>query len=198
MEAIVALANLAENPETHEVAFGGLQGSRAFELFVKLIKAPTPHEQREGFRALSCLALARAVSLLSTNQANRKLIVDHGGLPIMYALARQADADIQAEAATVIANVTSASWEAQLRVCADGVAQVCIGACGHVGTWRGHASYVLCACVCVCARVRVCPQLTHACAPTAVARARARSSSSTSARRATRRCAPPPRAPSPT
>jgi hypothetical protein len=133
MEAIVALANLAENPETHDGAFSGLQGSRAFELFVALIKAPTAAEQREGFRALSCLALARsraaattgggaidaslmalllqkavqamevqpdgrecdeevafhaarALSLLSTNQANRRLIVEHGGLPIMYAL----------------------------------------------------------------------------------------------------------------
>ena len=67
---------------------------------------------------------ARALSLLSSNQANRRLIVEHGGLPIMYMLARQADADIQAEAATVIANVTAASWEAQLRVCADGVVQL--------------------------------------------------------------------------
>ena len=176
MEAIVALANLAENPDTHDDAFGGLQGSRAFELFVALIKAPTPAEQREGFRALSCLALARsraaattgggaidaslmalllqkatqalqpqadgretdeevafhaarALSLLSTNQANRRLIVEHGGLPIMYSLARQPDTDIQAEAATVIANVTAASWETQLRVCADGVTQLLVYLC---------------------------------------------------------------------
>ena len=176
MESIVALANLAENPETHEAAFGGLQGSKAFELFVQLIRAPTAAEQREGFRALSCLALARsraaattgggaidsslmalllekatqalqrqpdgrecdeevafhaarALSLLSTNQANRKLIIEHGGLPIMYSLARQPDTDIQAEAATVIANVTAASWEAQLRVCADGVVQLLVYLC---------------------------------------------------------------------
>lgn len=176
MEAIVALANLAENPETHDAAFSGLQGSKAFELFVALIKAPTPAEQREGFRALSCLALARsraaattgggaidsslmalllqkatqalqhqpdgresdeevafhaarALSLLSTNQANRRLIVEHGGLPIMYSLARQPDTDIQAEAATVIANVTAASYEAQMRVCADGVVQLLVYLC---------------------------------------------------------------------
>ena len=173
MEAIVALANLAENPDTHDDAFSGLQGARAFELFVALIKAPSPAEQREGFRALSCLALARsraaattgggaidaslmalllqkatqalqaqpdgrecdeevafhaarALSLLSTNQANRRLIVEHGGLPIMYSLARQPDTDIQAEAATVIANVTAASYEAQMRVCADGVIQLLV------------------------------------------------------------------------
>lgn len=176
MEAIVALANLAENPETHDTAFTGLQGSRAFELFVVLIKAPSASEQREGFRALSCLALARsraaattgggaidaglmslllakatqamqeqpdgrdsdeevafhaarALSLLSTNHANRRLIVEHGGLEIMYRLARQPDADIQAEAVTVIANVTAASWEAQLRVCADGVVQLLVYLC---------------------------------------------------------------------
>ncbi len=171
MEAIVILANLAENPDTHETAFSGLLGARAFELFVRLLRSASAEEQREGFRALSCLALARsraaaatgggaiddslmelllakarqalepqpdgrtsddevafhaarALSLLSSNQANQKKIVAHGGLPIMYALARQADGDIQAEAATVIANVTSASWEAQLRVCADGVLQL--------------------------------------------------------------------------
>ena len=176
MEAIVALANLAENPEVHDTAFSGASGTKAFELFVMLIKAATPNEQREGFRALSCLALARsraaatmgggvidpdlmilllrkaeaalhpqpdgrandeevafhaarALSLLSSNQANRHLIVAHGGLPIMYALARQADADIQAEATTVIANVTSASWDAQLRVCTDGVVQLLLYLC---------------------------------------------------------------------
>lgn len=176
MEAIVALANLAENPATHERAFGGLQGSRAFELFVTLIQAPSAAEQREGFRALSCLALARsraaaasgggaidsglmalllakatqalepqpdgresdeevafhaarALSLLSTSPANRRLIVEHGGLEIMYALARQPDTDIQAEAATVIANVTAASYEAQARVVADGVVQLLLYLC---------------------------------------------------------------------
>ena len=176
MEAIVALANLAENPDTHDAAFVGLEGSKAFELFVTLIQAPTAAEQREGFRALSCLALARsraaastgggaidsslmelllnkatqalepqpdgrssdeevafhaarALALLSTNQANRRLIVEHGGLPIMYALARQPDTDIQAEAATVIANVTTSSYEAQTRVVADGVVQLLVYLC---------------------------------------------------------------------
>ena len=47
----------------------------------------------------------------------------------MYSLARQPDTDIQAEAATVIANVTAASWEAQLRVCADGVVQLLVYLC---------------------------------------------------------------------
>ena len=71
---------------------------------------------------------ARALSLLSSNQANRRLIVEHGGLPIMYMLARQADADIQAEAATVIANVTAASWEAQLLI-------ICICICTYIYTY---------------------------------------------------------------
>lgn len=176
MEAISALANLAENPEVHELAFAGTTGTRAFELFVSLIQAPTPQEQREGFRALSSLAFARsraaattgggaiepelmelllrkaeaalepqadgratdeevafhtarALSLLSSNEANRRLIVQHRGLPIMYALCRQADTDVQAEAATVLANVTAASWEAQLRVCSDGVVQLLLYLC---------------------------------------------------------------------
>ena len=176
MEAISALANLAENPEVHELAFAGTAGTHAFELFVSLIQAPTPQEQREGFRALSSLALARsraaattgggaiepelmelllrkaeaalepqadgratdeevafhtarALSLLSSNEANRRLIVQHRGLPIMYALCRQADTDVQAEAATVLANVTAASWEAQLRVCSDGVVQLLLYLC---------------------------------------------------------------------
>ena len=176
MEAISALANLAENPEVHELAFAGTTGTHAFELFVSLIQAPTPQEQREGFRALSSLALARsraaattgggaiepelmelllrkaeaalepqadgratdeevafhtarALSLLSSNEANRRLIVQHRGLPIMYALCRQADTDVQAEAATVLANVTAASWEAQLRVCSDGVVQLLLYLC---------------------------------------------------------------------
>ena len=47
------LANLAENPETHEAAFGGLQGS-AFELL--LIRAPTAAEQREGLHYRPALA----------------------------------------------------------------------------------------------------------------------------------------------
>ena len=46
------------------------------------------------------------------------------GLPVMYALARLPDVDIQAEAATVIANATASLWEAQLRVCDDGVVQL--------------------------------------------------------------------------
>ena len=60
MEAVVTLANLAENPETHAVAFSGAQGEAAFALFVHLLKADKAELQREGFRALSCLALARA------------------------------------------------------------------------------------------------------------------------------------------
>ena len=47
----------------------------------------------------------------------------------MYALARQPDTDIQAEAATVIANVTAASYEAQARVVADGVVQLLLYLC---------------------------------------------------------------------
>ena len=42
----------------------------------------------------------------------------------MYALARLADPDIQAEAATVIANVTSTVYEAQIQVCNDNVLQL--------------------------------------------------------------------------
>ena len=47
----------------------------------------------------------------------------------MYKLARQPDTDVQAEAATVIANVTSSSWEAQLRVAADDVLQLLLYLC---------------------------------------------------------------------
>ena len=53
MEAVVALANLAENPATHDDAFGGDDGARAFALFVRLLKEESSELQREGFRALS-------------------------------------------------------------------------------------------------------------------------------------------------
>ena len=67
---------------------------------------------------------ARALSLLSSHGANQRKIVAHGGLPIMYALARLADPDIQAEAATVIANVTSTVYDAQIQVCNDNILQL--------------------------------------------------------------------------
>ena len=133
-------------------------------------QADAPELQREGFRALSCLALARAgnagggaaaagpgggavpdellvlllekaraasevdaygraaddeiafhaaraLSLLSSHGANQRKILEHGGLQMMYGLARLADPDIQAEAATVIANVTSTIYDAQIQAC---------------------------------------------------------------------------------
>ena len=39
--------NLAENPETHALAFNSSQGEAAFALFVNLLKADTPELQRE-------------------------------------------------------------------------------------------------------------------------------------------------------
>ena len=41
MEAVVALSNLAENPETHKAAFDGARGEAAFALFVNLLQALT-------------------------------------------------------------------------------------------------------------------------------------------------------------
>ena len=60
---------------------------------------------------------ARALSLLSSHGANQRKILEHGGLQMMYGLARLADPDIQAEAATVIANVTSTIYDAQIQAC---------------------------------------------------------------------------------
>ena len=60
MEAVVTLSNLAENPATHAKAFAGDEGAAAFGIFVELLREDAPELQREGFRALSCLALARA------------------------------------------------------------------------------------------------------------------------------------------
>ena len=47
----------------------------------------------------------------------------------MYSLARLADTDVQAEAATVIANVTSARSEVQLSVCRDGALHLLLYLC---------------------------------------------------------------------
>ena len=41
LEAVVTLSNLAENPQTHDEAFSGRQGHRAFALFVQLLQART-------------------------------------------------------------------------------------------------------------------------------------------------------------
>ncbi len=41
IEAVVTLSNLAENPETHAVAFDGARGEAAFALFVNLLQALT-------------------------------------------------------------------------------------------------------------------------------------------------------------
>ena len=62
---------------------------------------------------------------LSSQQLNHRKIVDAGALPLMYSLARLADTDVQAEAATVIANVTSTRSEVQLSVCRDGASAYC-------------------------------------------------------------------------
>ena len=74
MEAVVALSNLAENPATHDKAFGGEAGAQAFALFVTLLKSEVPELQREGFRALSCLALAQATlaSMIVGGMARRR------------------------------------------------------------------------------------------------------------------------------
>jgi len=209
-DAIASLANLAENPAVHARAFGGAEGDAALGLFAALVENALPELQREGFRALSALALscvraeassaqqkrgarrergggegggegggkgsgegrgdggadgrgggglavaerldgliellvrkasqvalpdavthkvddelafhgARTLALLSLSPANQRRIFEMQGLRIMATLARLPEADVQAEAAAVIANVTAAIWEAQLQVCEEGI-----------------------------------------------------------------------------
>ena len=54
---------------------------------------------------------------IPTPRLPRHKILEHGGLQMMYGLARLADPDIQAEAATVIANITSTIYDAQIQAC---------------------------------------------------------------------------------
>ena len=87
MEAVVALANLAENPATHDDAFGGDDGARAFALFVRLLKEESSELQREGFRALSCLAINKGGATAGAGSA-----VDDTLLQLLLQKARRAAA----------------------------------------------------------------------------------------------------------